>query len=387
MHQSLVNHVREIWDQKVNPPAITLQTLADVVAAWEDLFREHYERLDDRSSIDLADALGVASRTLIVNGYFGAATQLLIAAWKQTGNRQRKAACKIYRAAIAFYLSEIYVQRGDRGAAFWWQLHALADDYLQGGDGGGARIVLETILGIPKGAFFQDLKAIAVDHRKVCEQAGWQTQQGFAEEVVVKFAIRYPEYASMFAYPTGEIEFPVSPGYLSTLCEDIENDPQGKKLEYIACFLFLHIPGCTPAHDLLDQDRAMQTDVVIRNLTPHSSLAAETFGRYFVIECKNLAAKVGSAECGYFLHRIHLMHFTFGVMLAKEGVTGSPEKDKGDEEAARQLIRRCYHEDGLTCIVLSLHHLQRLSEESTTLRAMLFEEIERFRFGSSNSLR
>jgi hypothetical protein len=386
MSQSLLDRVQKIWNQKFNEHQtndISLQVIADIIKKWKRLLPPCYEQVELNSescSRELSDALGWVSRTLALYGFYGAATQFLIDAWKETGKRQQKARRKVYRAAIAFYLSEIYIRRGDRGAAFWWQLHALADDYLEGGIGGGAKIVLESILGIPKGLLLDNLRAIAIDHRNVCEQSNWKTQEGFAENVVVRFAIAYPEWASVFAYPTNEVEFPVSPGYLSYLLENLDKGDKGKNLEFVACYLFLHIPGCTPTHNLTDLQQTWQTDAIIRNLTPQSNLVAETFGRHFAIECKNWAKRVGSPECGYFLQRIRLMHFSFGVMLAKDGITGNP-KGKKDETAARQLIRRTFHENGTLCIVLSQKHLEALRDENTTLWAMLLKEIEEFRFG------
>jgi hypothetical protein len=397
--QRLLARFQKTWLQKINhypPDAIPLQAIADVIGRWKRLLPSCYAQLEinaEGCSRELSDAVGWASRTLALYRFFGAAAQLLIDAWKETGKSQTKTTDKVYRAGIGFYLSELYLQQGDKGAAFWWQLHALADDYLENGGGGGAKIVLETILGIPKGQLFDNLEAIAHKHLETCKQIGWQARQGFAEDVVVEFATRHPQYASMFAYPTSEVEFPISPGYLDVLLRDIEDDKQGKNLEYVACYLFMHIPGCTPAHNLSDLDGTMQTDVVIRNLTPQGNLSAETFGRHFIIECKNWAVPIGSPECGYFLHRIHIMHFNFGVILAKNGITGSQKAQfarrvafgDSDVEAARQLIRRSFHEDGVTCIVLTLDHLQKLANESTTLRAILFEEIEQFRYGKSNS--
>ncbi len=389
MTNSLEYHVREIWLKNIGDDPnrfVNLQTISDTIIEWERLLPPFYEQLGLNAfdnSRELSDALGVVSRLLTQARFYGAATHLLIDAWQKTGTIQRKTTHKIYRAGLAFYLSELYLQQADKGAAFWWQLLALADDYLEGSGGGGARIVLESILGVPKGKFFDSLQAIAIECRKACEQQEWIIQQGFAEDVVTKFAIKSPQYASMFAYPTNEVEFPLSPGYLETLLAEIDNDKQGKKLEHIACYLFIHIPGCTPTHNLLDEDQTMQTDVVIRNLTPQGNLVAETFGRHFIIECKNWTSGVGSPECGYFLHRIQLQHSSFGVMLAREGITGKDQPN--DESAARQLIRRSFHEHNLTCIVISLHHLQRLADETISLRTMMFEEIERFRFGQSKT--
>jgi hypothetical protein len=400
MNLTLEEQVGLIWDEKEITPPILLSKLEEVVAAWEKLFVGFYENLDSENSRELSNALGSSSRMLKSVGHSAAGIQILVQAWKETGKRQCEVHFKIYRAAIAFYLSELHLQRGDRGAAFWWQLHALADDYLEGSDGGGARIVLKTILGIPDEGLLTSIWKIANVHLKECREVGWNTKHGFAEDVIFEFAIRHAEYASLFAYPTNVTEYPISPAYVGLLLQSLNADKRGMTLEHLACYLFLHIPGCTPAHNLLDSDKMMQTDVVIRNLTTQSNLVAETFGRHFGIECKNWIAPVGSPECGYFLHRLRLLHFKFGVLLAKNGVTGTRKSilreisnsddksmevtidvDRGDEEAARQMIRRSYHEDGLTCIVIQLEDLERLANEKTTLLGLLIEKIEEFRFG------
>lgn len=402
MTQTLSERFQNIWIKNIEKqPNGYLQTVADIVKRWKRLLPLCYDQLEIETkscSREISDALGVASRTLNRHGFYGAATELLVDAWKETGKRQQKTSQKIYRAAIAFYLSELYLERRDRGAAFWWQLHALADDYLDDGRGGGARIVLETILGTPNSRIFEYIENISINNREICKSTGWNNKQGFAEDVIVTFVINHPEYASMFAYPTNEVEFPVSPGYLSCLLKSIDDDRQGKKLEHIACYLFMHLPGCTPAYDLRDEEQVMQTDVVIRNLTPQSNLIAETFGRQFAIECKNWSYPVGSSECGYFLHRLQLTHCSLGVILSKNGVTGSHsmmyceegsqiriEKNPDDEKSAKQLIRRSYHEIGITCIVLKLNDLLKLVQEETTLRNILFERIEQFRFGLSKN--
>jgi hypothetical protein len=349
------------------------------------------QKIVDAFSREISDALGLASRRLVAAGYFGAAEKLLIDAWKETGKRQRVVDYKIYRAAIAFYLAELYYRRNDKGAAFWWQLHALVDDYLEGSNGGGARIFLETILGVPFQQFFSNLNQIVKDNGVSRQNPNtvWSVKEGFAEDVVTKLAIRHPEYASMFAYPTSAVEFPISPGYLNCLLGGIDDDSEGKNLEHLACYLFLHLPGCTPSHNLHDSQQTWQTDIMIRNLAPRSDMLTELLGRYFVVECKNWADLVGSAECGYFLQRIQLMHSSFGMILAKNGVTGSGKhvkdgKEPGDERAARQLIRRSFHENGVTCIVLDQAHLKKLENE-TSLLEILFKEIEDFRFGKSQS--
>ena len=204
-----------------------------------------------------------------------------------------------------------------------------------------------------------------------------------AEGVVAKFAMDNPQYATYFASPTSTTEFSVSKGYLGALIHQLKQNEKsdGKLLEKIGCYLFMHIPGCTPAPNLVTDDRATQQDVVIRNLAPNTNLSSETFGRYFAIEAKDTQTPVGSAACGYFLLRLKLMHMKFGIILSRIGISGQDQDDK----AARSIIRRGFHEDGILCIVLTLKDLEHLADGKNTLRNMLFERVEEFRFGSRSN--
>lgn len=386
---SLGNQIWEKWNNMLEEAKEseygqpTLQMIADVIEEWKELFAQFYENLNKNNSKEYANGIGEASRILSNNHYLGKAIQLLIEGWQKAGEKQ--SSVKIHRASIAFFLCESYLHKSDIGAAYWWQLHSLADAYLEGEEeGGGAKILLDLVLGVPDTRIYEDLKEIAQNHRSICEEDEWNRKEGFAEDVVLELATEHPKYATLFAQPTNETEFPISPGYFDLLLKDIDDDKHGKKLEYLTSYLFLHIPGCTPAKNLLDEKKAMETDLVIRNLTLQSNLVAETFGRHFAIECKNWTNRVGSSQVGYFLHRLSLMHFSFGIMLTQNGITGLNKDNLYDEQAAKEMIRRTYHENGITCIVLDRNHLNEI-RNGQTLRAILFEEIERFRFGVSRN--
>ena len=241
-------------------------------------------------------------------------------------------------------------------------------------------------MGFPDNSLYDDLKEIAIKNWEKCENDNvWNGKEAFAEDVILQLATQYPQYATSFAYPTNETEFPISPGYFDLLLHEIDNDKEGKNLENLASHLFLHLPGCTPAKNLLDIDNAMETDLMIRNLTPQSNLITEVFGRHFAVECKNWTSVVDSVTVGYFLHRLGLLHFSFGIMLSPNNITGTNYSNDLVDKSARAHIRRSYHETSTTCIVLDRNHLEQIKNEEATLRAILFEELERFRFGVSRN--
>ncbi|MCI0562084.1 MAG: hypothetical protein MN733_26655, partial [Nitrososphaera sp.] len=103
-------------------------------------------------------------------------------------------------------------------------------------------------------------------------------------------------------------------------------------------------------------------------------------GRHFLVECKNWDESVGVRDVGYFLYRMRLTHCSFGVIFAKDNISG--KKGKG-EIAARSLIRRAFHEDGNTCVVLDRNDLEGLAKRETTFWSMLLSKIELFRFGKA----
>jgi len=91
---------------------------------------------------------------------------------------------------------------------------------------------------------------------------------------------------------------------------------------------------------------------------------------------------VGVRDVGYFLYRMRLTHAKFGVILAKKGITGTDT----DEKAAHDLIRKAFHEDGNTCVVLDRADLGTLAKGQTVFWPMLLERIERIRFGKPKNI-
>jgi restriction endonuclease len=328
-----------------------------------------------------------AAEFLVKCRFRGAAEELLIRWWNELGARQLTEPRHIYRAMTAFTLCQLYLTDGDSGAALRWALLTHADDRLhEHSEGGGAGMqYLRTILGANQA----DLEAInrIADENLTIVSSGNAAQSRaawFAEDVVVRLALEGVLVAHLFAKPSSKPEFPISQPYLVTLlrtvdAQDISAADKGKALESLASYLFLLIPGWFPSRNVLDQDAVFESDVLVSNLNPEGNLAAELLGRHFLVECKNWKNRVGVAEIGYFFHRMRLTHCSFGVLMAKNNVTGKAEKDN----AGRGVIRRTFHEDRNICIVLDKDDLEKLESGVMTFWTMLVDQMQRFRFGEA----
>ncbi|MCL4250407.1 MAG: hypothetical protein KJ065_19810 [Anaerolineae bacterium] len=376
--------------EKILPSDVPTANRQDTLMRVLDYFKARLRTLKDADiTMNLANQYVLGSQAFHKASAIPAAITLLLHGWENLGCWQRESKSYTYRAAISNELSAIYFYYlHDVGAATWWALHTQANDLLRDHSSGGGRDMLQTVLSVPDEAL-KELKAIALENlSNLKSTGGWAGINGFAEEVIRQFAAKSLQYSHILAQNTLTTEFPLSKGYYQSLLDDVANaesegrDHTSKKnsLERLASYLFLLLPGCIPRLNVRNQ--SSETDVVIRNLISNSNLLAEIFGRYFIAECKNWEKPVGVPDVGYFLYRMRLTHSSFGVLFAKNGITGAEnDRKKAEEIAAKRLIRNAYHEDKILCVVLTLNDLKRLRKGSTTFRSLLLELSEEFRFG------
>lgn len=384
--------------EKIEEAQQTLTTtfnLVDFVGEVQTMLREasapeqEHDPVGTTGPSDIHFAYFAASDFLRKIEARAAATQLLVNCWNDFGQRQYESGIRVYRAAIAWQLARYYYDWQDVGAAVRWSLLAHADDLLGQHErgGGAARQALETTFGFGPETLekFAEVTRRNLDEVEREENQAWSIVAAFAEDVVTRFATEHPEASHLLARPSLVTEFPLSPGYYQALLgrldqrpdEDTPSTQVGDYLEELAAYLFLLIPGWVPRKNMQDLSDSFENDLVISNLERSGNLLAELLGRHFLVECKNWSGGVGVRDVGYFLYRMRLTHCGFGVMMSNAGITGSPD----EETNARGLIRRAFHEDGSSCVVVSKEDLDGLITPERTFWYMLLEKVERFRFG------
>lgn len=307
------------------------------------------------------------------------ADNLLQELWHDFSLRQYEECRWLPIAIPAYLLAHVFLSVADLGIAFRWALLAYTHDLLSGQTFGNGYQMLHSPFGMGK-KDFTGLGEIAGICRKAIEENGWGCQQSFPEEVIRKFGTerRSTSYASQIAHLATQRDFPVSSGYLNTLTDQLRtgtNDNKGKRLEDIAFYLTSLLPGCLPKRNVLDTENAYETDLVVRNLQTNSNIVSDLFGRHILVECKNYSNPVGVPDVGYFLFRMRLTHAIFGIIFAPQGITGD------EEDEARSLIRRAFHEDGTVCVVIDSKDLQSLISNEMSFYWLILEKYEEFRFG------
>lgn len=335
---------------------------------------------------DCHGAYGTAAKFLFEQGFASAAIHFLIEWWNDFAQLQADTGRRVYRAATAYMLAHWYVKLGDKGAALRWALLTHADDVL-GNDAqveGAGRQWLQTIMGVSEAELdkFSSVAAVGLDKVNNFHGGNWTVAAGYAEDALVRIAQAHPELAHLFAEETTAREYPLTPAYFQLLLRQVEatdgsTTERGDRLEHLAIYLFLLIPGWVPTAKVKPDDQSSEHDIVVSNLSRMSNLSAELFGRHFLVECKNWAKPVRVDQVGYFLYRMRLTHCKFGVIFAKSGITGNQDEEK----AARALLRRAFHEDGSVCVVLDLDDLKALSESKDTFWSLLLQRSQSLQFG------
>jgi hypothetical protein len=318
--------------------------------------------------------------------WYFASEKLLVEWWNSLGQLQFSRNKRVYRAECAYLLSDLYNEMNEQGLALRWAMLMQADDLLgEHPQGGGAgRQLLMTRMGLSSFAF-DELNRISQLCLSTAQKEGWEKPVGFAEEVLCKFAQSKAGY--VIAETFSVKEFPVSQGYFNALYKQA-NDSNGARskgvsLEDLALYLLMLLPGCVPHKNVLAEQRMFESDVLIHNLSPASTVITDLFGRHFLIECKNRKEKADSAIIGYFLYRMKLTHTRFGIIFSKSGITGGK-----NHEAAHELTRRAFHEDHLICVLISNEDLEKFGRGTEiNFWWLLLEKIEALRFGKPRTKR
>jgi hypothetical protein len=106
----------------------------------------------------------------------------------------------------------------------------------------------------------------------------------------------------------------------------------------------------------------------------------DVLGRYFLVECKNWKGTVGTHEIAYFANRIRYGRAQFGVLFAREGISGDPAEDS--DENGRFMVHRVFHQDGIVVAVVTAQDLERVYSGVESTLAMLLRKHDEVRFGA-----
>jgi hypothetical protein len=373
-----------------NPMFLPLDFADEILEFFKGAFAEGSPLdLAERANWSTAEqAYGYATRELLQRGAPPIADTLLQDWWRALCEQQFRTGLRLPLALPAYFLSRVFWAVGDLGCSFRWTFLAYVHDSMSGHPGGQAKQLLRSVFGLSS----QDLARVAAFSEQCVQEVlvqGWQIPAGYPEYALQRFMTdergRTTYAAQAASLPTTR-DFPVNPTYLRALLKDMDVGDgdvlrKGKQLEYIGFYLMSLLPGCAPSRNVLDTDRAYETDLIVRNLYGKTNLLSDLFGRHILVECKNWKDPVGVAHVGYFLFRMRLTHARFGIILAPGGITGA------EHDEARALIRRSFHEDGSTCIVIERADLEELAGGTVGLYWLLMEKYEAFRFGHPDQKR
>ncbi len=281
------------------------------------------------------------------------------------------------RGVAANLVGSLELMRGNVGVARRW-LHIAAVEDARDDHKGAARTLLIESLGERADAL-DDLAAVVK-----AEQASISDFQSQAERLLTRWYLRQDLRRSDVSL---DAEHDLNSWLLEKLVDDLTGQhantkEQGDALEDLAAYLLAHIVGCFPVKKSETPD--FENDLVIRNLSRHVSPALDVLGRYFLVECKNWKDRVGSHEIAYFASRMRYCRLRFGVLFAREGITGDGEGDTkaGKGEGGRFMLNRAYHQDGVVIAVVTANDLRQVAGGAETPLQLLLRKHDEVRFGS-----
>jgi hypothetical protein len=137
--------------------------------------------------------------------------------------------------------------------------------------------------------------------------------------------------------------------YIEYLMQDL-GDKSGRALENLADYLLSCIPGCRTAKR--QSSYSTDYDIVCSMQGPDIDFRSE-FGRYFVCECKDWSKAAGFSEFAKFIRVLDSIKARFGIMFAKEGISG----ERGTTDASREQLK-VYQDRGLVIVVVNLDDLE-----------------------------
>jgi len=148
---------------------------------------------------------------------------------------------------------------------------------------------------------------------------------------------------------------------ISTLLEEMDTAPtttaRGRALEELIAHMFAACHGVRHyRNNTLNQAGSAEIDVCFWNSRSPGFL--DFLPAILVVECKNVSHRIGSAEIGTFINKLANMRLEYGIFVAAQGITGTPENLR----AAHDTIRTAAQVQKIKLIVLTRDELVAIRE-------------------------
>lgn len=150
--------------------------------------------------------------------------------------------------------------------------------------------------------------------------------------------------------------------YFRTGDESKTTTDKGRALEDLICYLFEQVPGLSIGkRNAVNTFGSEEIDVAFWN-------RRDAEGFYFLpniilVECKNWSKPVGSEEVSWFDSKLKRRGQSFGILVAANGITGSPERI----DAAHEIIRVALSE-GRQLVVITRTEISDLQTTEDLVR-------------------
>jgi hypothetical protein len=161
----------------------------------------------------------------------------------------------------------------------------------------------------------------------------------------------------------------LSPARIAELLAESETETdrkaKGNLLESLAVHILGSIPGVkVTGRDVLNVHRSEEVDLVLMNSRRSDGL--EFFGPFILAECKNLQEPVDSESVGAFARKLESRRLGLGILVARFGVTGNPEKRNAAQHVISQQLTA-----GREIVVITARDLEKLKTSADVVDLLL----------------
>ncbi len=145
-------------------------------------------------------------------------------------------------------------------------------------------------------------------------------------------------------------------------------------------YLFLSAGGFQVKTNVKTFDEEL--DLVVRNLATTNPMLLE-FGRYILVECKNIKARVNAKTVRDFASKVVSHSCRTGILISRTGYSGQNESVAARD--ARLAMIKAHQRHQVIIIPLSFSHLHDIVQQRKTLADVLVQQYEKIRFDMKDS--